>query len=107
MFCTLLVGAKLLRKRDMPPFDTFARSILPQTPLREAITAACRRPEPECLPPLLELASLPPAQIMRARTLATRLVGALRAKTPAGGVEGLIPQNPPSTHHGAALISLP
>jgi len=90
----------------MPPFDTFARSILPQTPLREAITAAWRRPEPECLPPLLELASLPPAQIMRARTLATRLVGALRAKTPAGGVEGLIHEYALSSQEGVALMCL-
>ena len=90
----------------MPPFDTFARSIQPQTPLREAITAAWRRPEPECLPPLLDLASLPPAQTMRARTLATRLVGALRAKTPTGGVEGLIHEYALSSQEGVALMCL-
>ena len=50
-----------------PPFDVFARSIQPQSALRDAITAAWRRPETECLPPLLELASLSPAQTARAR----------------------------------------
>jgi RHH-type proline utilization regulon transcriptional repressor/proline dehydrogenase/delta 1-pyrroline-5-carboxylate dehydrogenase len=73
-----------------PPFHAFARSIQPQSALREAIAAAWRRPETACLPPLLEQASLPPEQTVRARALASRLVEALRAKTPSGGVEGLI-----------------
>jgi RHH-type transcriptional regulator, proline utilization regulon repressor / proline dehydrogenase / delta 1-pyrroline-5-carboxylate dehydrogenase len=88
------------------PFDVFARSIQPQTPLRAAITAAWRRPEPVCLPPLLELASLPTAQTVRARTLAIRLVQALRAKTPAGGAEGLIHEYALSSQEGVALMCL-
>ena len=64
------------------PFHAFAQSIQPQTPLRAAITAAWRRPEPECVPPLIEQAKLTPARTIRARTLATRLVEALREKTP-------------------------
>src|SRR5258708_14666794 len=42
--------------RSVQPFLEFAQSILPQTPLRAAITAAWHRPEPECLPVLLPLA---------------------------------------------------
>ena len=38
-------------------FAAFRSEVGAQTPLRAAITAAYRRPEPECLPPLLELAS--------------------------------------------------
>jgi RHH-type proline utilization regulon transcriptional repressor/proline dehydrogenase/delta 1-pyrroline-5-carboxylate dehydrogenase len=91
---------------DMPPFDAFARSILPQSPPREAITAAWRRPETECLPPLLEQASLPSAQTVRARALATRLVEALREKTPSGGVEGLIQEYALSSQEGVALMCL-
>ena len=43
------------------PFHAFAQSIQRQTPLRAAITAAWRRPETECLPPLIEQAKLTPA----------------------------------------------
>ncbi len=90
----------------MPPFDSFARSLQPQSPLRAAITAAWRRPEPICVPPLLELANLPPAQTARSRALATRLVEALRAKTPPGGVEGLIHEYALSSQEGVALMCL-
>ena len=90
----------------MPPFESFARSIQPQAPLRQAITAAWRRPEPECLPPLLDQASLAPEQTARARALAGRLVEALRAKTPSGGVEGLIHEYALSSQEGVALMCL-
>src|SRR3990167_3431711 len=69
------------------PFRDFAQSIQPQSPLRAAITAACRPPEPDCLPPLIEQASLPPAVTARAAALARRLVEVLRAKTPSGDDE--------------------
>ena len=90
---------------DMP-FHAFARSIQPQSPLRDAITAAWRQPETVCVPPLLDQASLPPAQTARARALAARLVEALRAKTPAGGVEGLIHEYALSSQEGVALMCL-
>nr|WP_245317015.1 hypothetical protein [Bradyrhizobium manausense] len=41
-------------------FAAFAPPIRPQSPLRKAITAAYRRPETECLPPLVEAAKLLP-----------------------------------------------
>ncbi len=88
------------------PFHAFAQSIQPQTPLRAAITAASRRPEPECVPPLIEQAKLTPARTIRARTLATRLVEALREKTPSGGVEGLIHEYALSSQEGVALMCL-
>jgi RHH-type transcriptional regulator, proline utilization regulon repressor / proline dehydrogenase / delta 1-pyrroline-5-carboxylate dehydrogenase len=88
------------------PFHAFAQSIQWQTPLRAAITAAWRRPEPECVPPLIEQAKLTPARTIRARTLATRLVEALRQKTPSGGVEGLIHEYALSSQEGVALMCL-
>ena len=88
------------------PFHAFAQSIQRQTPLRAAITAAWRRPEPECLPPLIEQAKLTPARTARARALATRLVEALREKTPSGGVEGLIHEYALSSQEGVALMCL-
>jgi len=48
--------------QEVQPFLEFAQSILPQTPLRAAITAAWHRPEPECLPVLLPLARAQDAQ---------------------------------------------
>src|SRR6267154_1022720 len=90
---------------DMP-FEAFAQSIQRQSPLRNAITAAWCQPEIACVPPLLDQASLPPPQTARARALATRLVEALRAKTPAGGVEGLIHEYALSSQEGVALMCL-
>ncbi len=88
------------------PFRDFAQSIQPQTPLRAAITAAYRRPEPECLPPLIEQARLPSVATAKAAALARRLVEALRAKTPSGGVEGLIHEYALSSQEGVALMCL-
>src|SRR5258707_15718849 len=90
---------------DMP-FHAFAQSIQRQSPLRNAITAAWRQPEIACVPPLLDQASLPPPQTARARALATRLVEALRAKTPAGGADGLSHEYALSSQEGVALMCL-
>ena len=62
------------------PFQEFARGVQIQSALRERISEACRRPETECLPPLLNEASLPPADAEAARALARELVIALRRK---------------------------
>uniref|UniRef100_UPI000475CBA9 hypothetical protein n=1 Tax=Pseudomonas asplenii TaxID=53407 RepID=UPI000475CBA9 len=51
-------------------FLEFAESILPQSVLRAAITAAYRRPEPEVVPMLLEQARLPAATAEAANKLA-------------------------------------
>ncbi|MFN4015673.1 MAG: bifunctional proline dehydrogenase/L-glutamate gamma-semialdehyde dehydrogenase PutA [Reyranella sp.] len=88
------------------PFETFARSLQLQARLRAAITAACRRPEPECVPRLLDLATLSPTTGAKARTLAQQLVEALRAKVPSGGVEGLIHEYALSSQEGVALMCL-
>ena len=72
------------------PFAEFEAVIRPQSPLRAAITAACRRPEIECVAALLAPASLPPALARKAAETARSLVAALRAKARPGGVEGLV-----------------
>ena len=38
-------------------FAAFRSEIVPQTPLRRAITGVYRVPEPQCVPPLVELAT--------------------------------------------------
>ena len=62
-------------------FAAFHCEAAPQTPLRAAITAAYRAPEPECVPPLLKLATANADEANRIRTLARSLVAKLRAKT--------------------------
>ena len=89
-----------------PPFHTFAQSIRPQTPLRAAITAAYRRPEPECLPPLIATAALPAEAMATATALARTLVGKLRGKARRGGIEGLIHEYALSSQEGVALMCL-
>src|ERR1700737_4513125 len=88
--------------RDMPsvPFKVFSEQLRDQSPLRDAITSAYRRAEPECLPPL------PAATEAEAQALARRLVDTLRAKGPGGGIEGLIHEYALSSQEGVALMCL-
>ncbi|WP_237478572.1 trifunctional transcriptional regulator/proline dehydrogenase/L-glutamate gamma-semialdehyde dehydrogenase [Lichenibacterium dinghuense] len=88
------------------PFAAFAPSVRPQAPLRAAITAAARRPEPDCVAALLDGATLPPAQAAEAARTARALVTALRAKAKRGGVEGLIQEYDLSSQEGVALMCL-
>jgi RHH-type proline utilization regulon transcriptional repressor/proline dehydrogenase/delta 1-pyrroline-5-carboxylate dehydrogenase len=89
------------------PFEAFAQSLRPQTPLQAAITAACRRPEPESLLPLIEMATLPVETTKRARTLARELVARLRDKAAEGaGVAALIQEYSLSSQEGVALMCL-
>ena len=74
--------------------------------LRDAITSAYRRPEPECLPPLIAAASLPAETRARATALARRLVERQRAKGPGHGVEGLIHEYSLASEEGVALMCL-
>jgi RHH-type proline utilization regulon transcriptional repressor/proline dehydrogenase/delta 1-pyrroline-5-carboxylate dehydrogenase len=88
------------------PFLDFAQNVQPQSVLRAAITAAYRRPEPECVPFLLGCARLPANAAAQVTALATRLVEALRAKRSGGGVEGLIHEFSLSSQEGVALMCL-
>ncbi len=88
------------------PFAALSREIMTQSPLRTAVTAACRRPEPDCVPPLIAAARLDPAREAMAVATARRLVGALRAKPKRGGVEGLVQEYALSSHEGVALMCL-
>jgi RHH-type proline utilization regulon transcriptional repressor/proline dehydrogenase/delta 1-pyrroline-5-carboxylate dehydrogenase len=88
------------------PFQEFALGVQPQTALRARITAACRRPEEECVPPLLAAAALPEAMAGQARGTARALVEALRARQCHGGVEGLLQEFALSSHEGVALMCL-
>src|ERR1700742_2632451 len=69
------------------PFLEFAQSVQPQSVLRAAITAAYRRPEPECVPFLIGQARLPANIANDVQAMASRLVEALRSKSKGGGVE--------------------
>ena len=87
-----------------PPFHEFAQEVQPQSVLRAAITAAYRRPEPDCVRMLLEQAeSVQPDAV---QALARRLVVALRGKRRGGGVEGLIQEFSLSSQEGVALMCL-
>src|SRR5476649_1868641 len=94
--------------RDMSPapFQAFSKSVRPQSPLRDAITSAYRRPESECLPPLIAAAALPLQTMQAATALAHTLVMKLRGKPRRGGVEGLIHEYALSSQEGVALMCL-
>ncbi|HEY2559165.1 MAG TPA: trifunctional transcriptional regulator/proline dehydrogenase/L-glutamate gamma-semialdehyde dehydrogenase [Caldimonas sp.] len=81
-----------------------------RSPLRAAITAAYRRPEPEAVPPLLDEARLSPAAAAATDTLARRLAQSLRERRSGGGreglVQGLLQEYSLSSQEGVALMCL-
>jgi RHH-type proline utilization regulon transcriptional repressor/proline dehydrogenase/delta 1-pyrroline-5-carboxylate dehydrogenase len=89
--------------------DTFTAP-LSRGPLREAIRALTRRPEPELLPGLLQAARLAPEQAAAAQALALKLAGTLRQRklgfSRAGLVQGLLQEFSLSSQEGVALMCL-
>jgi RHH-type proline utilization regulon transcriptional repressor/proline dehydrogenase/delta 1-pyrroline-5-carboxylate dehydrogenase len=79
-------------------------------PLRAAVTAAYRAPEPECVAALIGQARLAPAQAEAAHTLAHRLASRLRARGAGLGreglVQGLLQEFALSSPEGIALMCL-
>ncbi|MEF0941692.1 trifunctional transcriptional regulator/proline dehydrogenase/L-glutamate gamma-semialdehyde dehydrogenase [Rhizobium sp. BR 362] len=88
------------------PFAQFAPPIREQSDLRRAITAAYRRPETECLPPLVEAARIPADIKASVRATARKLIEALRVKHKGTGVEGLVHEYSLSSQEGVALMCL-
>ncbi|RFZ89620.1 trifunctional transcriptional regulator/proline dehydrogenase/L-glutamate gamma-semialdehyde dehydrogenase [Shinella sp. WSJ-2] len=88
------------------PFSDFAPPIRPQSALRQAITAAYRRPETECLPPLVAAARVSERERYDIRNTARTLIEALRAKHKGTGVEGLVQEYSLSSQEGVALMCL-
>ena len=88
------------------PFAAFAPAIRPQSALRSSITAAYRRPEAECVKPLLAAAKLPDDMKSQVAETATALIKALRAKHRGTGVEGLVHEYSLSSQEGVALMCL-
>jgi len=92
------------------PFAALAAALPARTELRRAITAATRRPEPECVAALLPLAALEPPVADAVAALARRLVVGLRGKQ--GGsarenlVQGLLQEFSLSSDEGVALMCL-
>ncbi|WP_294194531.1 trifunctional transcriptional regulator/proline dehydrogenase/L-glutamate gamma-semialdehyde dehydrogenase [uncultured Sphingomonas sp.] len=90
----------------LPPFARFAPPVRTPTALRQAITAAYRRSEPECLAPLIDAATLPDTIRAATAATATALVSALRGKHKGTGVEGLVQEYALSSQEGVALMCL-
>ena len=92
------------------PFADFAPRTPLNNPLRAAITAATRRPEPEALAPLLAEARLPADQAASAEQLALRIAKALRERKASAGragiVQGLLQEFSLSSQEGVALMCL-
>jgi RHH-type proline utilization regulon transcriptional repressor/proline dehydrogenase/delta 1-pyrroline-5-carboxylate dehydrogenase len=87
-------------------FEDFAPSLTHQTELRRRITAAYRQPEPECVPLLVEAATLPGPARAQAKETATLLVKSLRSKQADAGIQNLIHEYSLSSQEGIALMCL-
>ncbi|BAV64352.1 bifunctional proline dehydrogenase/L-glutamate gamma-semialdehyde dehydrogenase [Sphingobium cloacae] len=94
------------RMTTQPPFADFAPAIREQSPLRRAITAACRRDEAACLAPLIEAASLSDGMRAAVRDTARKLVVGLRANPKGSSVEALVQEYSLSSQEGVALMCL-
>ncbi|MGV1830228.1 trifunctional transcriptional regulator/proline dehydrogenase/L-glutamate gamma-semialdehyde dehydrogenase [Agrobacterium vitis] len=103
---TVSVASQAVSSSPDPIFAAFAPPLRQPSPLRQAITAAYRRPEPECLSPLLEAARLPDAMRRAVEGTARTLIEALRAKHRGSGVEGLVHEYSLSSQEGVALMCL-
>ena len=92
------------------PFAQFIEPCAFPSPLREAITAAWRRPEPEAVPDLLEAARLPRAQRDASQALARRIAQGLRTRKASAGraglVQNLLQEYALSSQEGVALMCL-
>ncbi len=83
---------------------------LNRSPLREAIDALTRSPEPALVPALVEAARLPPELAAQAQAMALRLARGVRQRGLAGGraglVQGLLQEFALSSQEGVALMCL-
>ncbi len=89
------------------PFAALAAELRPQDAARDAITAATRRAEPDCVRALVDHARLSPDESRVAQAIAARLAGELRAEGGQQGlVQGLIQEFALSSQEGVALMCL-
>jgi RHH-type proline utilization regulon transcriptional repressor/proline dehydrogenase/delta 1-pyrroline-5-carboxylate dehydrogenase len=88
------------------PFAAFAPSVGARSALRQRITQASRRPEPDCVAALIAQAQTPDDLNLAIRRTTIDLVTALRTKGQRGGVEGLVKEYALSSHEGVALMCL-
>jgi RHH-type proline utilization regulon transcriptional repressor/proline dehydrogenase/delta 1-pyrroline-5-carboxylate dehydrogenase len=101
------IGATSAGPGQEQPFLDWAQSVLPQTTLRAAITSAWSRPEPECLPMLVQLAQVTDTeQRSDIEQLGVKLVEGLRASLNSGGVEALVQEFSLSSQEGVALMCM-
>src|SRR3989442_615760 len=87
-------------------FTDFAPVIRCASQLRQAITAAYRRDEAECLAPLIEAATFDTALRTKIHNTAVEITTKLRANHKGSGVEGLVQEYSLSSEEGVALMCL-
>ncbi len=90
--------------------DRLFTPALTRTPLRDAVSAAYRRAEPEALPSLLAQARMDDAQQRATQALARQLAQGLRERKASAGraglVQGLLQEFALSSQEGVALMCL-
>jgi RHH-type transcriptional regulator, proline utilization regulon repressor / proline dehydrogenase / delta 1-pyrroline-5-carboxylate dehydrogenase len=91
---------------DAGLFMDFGEVVEPRPALRAAIDLAHRRSEPECVPELIEAATLAAPIRAKAQGLARQLVEKLRARPTPGLVQGLMREYALSSQEGVALMCL-
>ena len=87
-------------------FSDFVAPLKGTDPLRQAISASYRTPEPVCVPPLVEAATLPAETQAAVAATARSLIEALRSSHQPGGVQALVQEFSLSSREGVALMCL-
>ncbi|MET1756671.1 trifunctional transcriptional regulator/proline dehydrogenase/L-glutamate gamma-semialdehyde dehydrogenase [Novosphingobium sp. RD2P27] len=87
-------------------FMNFAPPLSAPSPLRQAITAAYRRPEPEAMKLLLEAATIDQSTRTAIAATARDLVTSLRTHRKGSPVDGLVQEYSLSSEEGVALMCL-
>jgi RHH-type proline utilization regulon transcriptional repressor/proline dehydrogenase/delta 1-pyrroline-5-carboxylate dehydrogenase len=92
------------------PEPFFEPSVLARSPLRQAITSACRPTEPQAVQQILETARLPAELAHRTQALARRIAQNLRQRKASAGragiVQNLLQEYALSSQEGVALMCL-
>ena len=94
------------RQDGLGPFARFDVGGVAPSPLRQAIRAALRPSEPDCVPPLINAARVDWATAERIARTARKLVEQLRAERPSRGIAGMIHEYSLSSEEGVALMCL-
>lgn len=102
----MIIGLRPSVVSEAESMSTFVPSYPVRSSLRQAIAADMRRPEAECILPLIEQATLTETEQQNTFDVARHLTRTLRTQRRPGGVEALVQEFSLSSAEGVSLMCL-